>query len=180
MKRHNLPLGPLALEGERKRREVPAYVGHKLHVHHAGHDSTHDCAVILPLGVIGGYKLTDCAPRAQHCRAALQNFEVQPAEGSASSTGRRRLPRRPTKAAAGRSRKTRGAAPASARRGCASCAAPVDARARLASVRARQQRKASRTALDHSRSSSGRSTRNYSKSARGRRQNDGSPAASNT
>ena len=53
MKRHNLPLGPLALEGERKRREVPAYVGHKLHVHHAGHDSTHDCAVILPLGVIG-------------------------------------------------------------------------------------------------------------------------------
>jgi len=53
MKRHNLPLGPLALEGERKRREVPAYVGHKLHVHHAGHDSTHDCAVILPLGEIG-------------------------------------------------------------------------------------------------------------------------------
>ena len=62
MKRHNLPLGPLALEGARKRREVPAYVCDKLHVHHAGHDSTLDCAVILPLGVIGGYELLFALP----------------------------------------------------------------------------------------------------------------------
>ena len=59
MKRHNLPLGPLALEGERERREVPAYVVDKLHVHHAGHDSTLDCAVILPLGVIGPTLIAD-------------------------------------------------------------------------------------------------------------------------
>ena len=84
MKRHNLPLGPLALEGERKRREVPAYVGHKLHVHHAGHDSTHDCAVILPLGVIGvairGAPHDDArrhaaVPRALQLRVALNDWD---------------------------------------------------------------------------------------------------------
>ena len=53
MKRHNLPFGLLALEGGSKRREVPAYVCDKLHVHYAGHDWTLNSAVVLPLGEIG-------------------------------------------------------------------------------------------------------------------------------